>query len=231
MKKNLFLTAFFMLFSTFAIAQTTRLGFDAGGQVRLSFANYTVGNIALSEKYSTNSLPICVNYSILGRHAFKENSRFMIGDYIGFGMGLGRVKYSGNKAKAAIDFVLEFGAVTSYAINDDIDVGLKMIWRGGEEMTDFNAFYGFLQKPVFTPTVRFHKVMAAVSFGKVTVDEPTSLGNFKGIELRYLLSGEIERRNIWYVFGKAEGGKATSTYYGYTGQYNFTQLSLGVGVL
>src|SRR4051812_16043850 len=183
-----------LLAITCSFVNAQRLGYlkeVAGGFVHTSY------NSSEGHKLSGTSLDMRINYSILGNIIFRNSdSRFMIGDHIGAGFGMGYFKKTGDDFPLMMSLNLEFGVKSSFAINEKMEVGVKYLLGAANYFSDLKNDFGLSQKPSIIPSVRYEKLMGSVGFGTARVGDggKGDKGKFIMLEGRYLL-GDVDDSN------------------------------------
>jgi hypothetical protein len=221
MKKITTLFLLMALASTLALSQT-RLGYLREAAVSLPFTSYKPSS---TSKLSGVNLDLRVNYSIIGTLAFRNNKKFMIGDHIGAGFGIGYWKKVPDDIPMMAALTLQFGAKAAYYINDDIEVGVKYMHYAGDYFTDLKNDFGLTQQPGIIPSVRVKNFMGTVGFGSTKLNK-INTGKFFMAEGRYLLSTESDDKNF-FLFFRVENYSAKSLDYTLKGN----QIFFGVGIM
>ncbi len=109
--------------------------------------------------------------SLIGPLIFDDDSKFFIGEYfqVGFGTGYGsksgnsNAQYNGSTFNLLLGFNL--GLASSYSINEDLTVGLKVIALGGDLYWDYDQNPLYANGLTFHPTAQYKNFYAAVGFG------------------------------------------------------------------
>jgi hypothetical protein len=197
--KNL-LFALILVAVTFAgsLAQT-RLGYLREAQGSFPYTSYKPSS---TNKLSGINLDMRINYSLLGSLIFRNSdSKFIIGDHIGAGFGVGYWKKTGDDFPLMIGFDLQFGVKAAYSVSDDLEVGVKYMIGAAEYFTDLKNDFSLGQKPSIIPSARFKNIMGSVGFGTAKTGDGGSgnTGNFMMAEGRYLFDVDADR-NVFLFF-------------------------------
>ncbi|MGV3629685.1 MAG: hypothetical protein ACO1O6_00670 [Bacteroidota bacterium] len=177
MKKQILFLSAQIIFCTTLFAQTANMGLrnDINGGIFL--VNYE----RASENKSTGAKEVNgdirfynANFrfggSLIGSKVFDEDSRFFIGDYIQFGLGMGIGKnndtsdvYAGTTFNLMIGCNL--GLAAAYAISEELAVGIKVIGIGGDLYFDFDENPLFVNGLTFHPTAQYGPFLVSAGFG------------------------------------------------------------------
>jgi hypothetical protein len=225
--KKLFTTVIIAgIITTSAIAQT-RMGYMK--DVQGAFAHTTFKS-SPTHKISGTALDLRINYSLLGSIFFRNSDKkFFIGDHIGCGLGVGRFKKPGDNFPLMLNLNLEFGFKTTYAINSDLDIGVKYILGAGNYFTDYKNDFSLVQKPAIIPGVRFKNMMLSAGYGKAKAGASGSnaKGNFMMMEGRFLLKNDDDNAPFFFL-----------RYENYTSKFNESdyttragQIYIGFGIM
>jgi hypothetical protein len=189
---------------------------------------HTTYKSSSDNKIAGTSLDLRINYSLLGNIIFRDNDRrFMIGDHIGCGFSMGKFKKPSDDFPLMMGLNLEFGVKASYAISDELHVGLKYILGATNYFSDLKNDFGLSQKPSIVPAVRFKHIMGSAGFGTAKVGQSGAgnSGKFMMIEGRYLF-GDLDD-SPKFLFLRFEN------YSGKNGEVKQTgsQIYFGIGVM
>lgn len=159
-------------------AQYGRLGFTNDVNGGLFMVNYKREEVGSSSLYTSSKAKIKfynANFrfggSLIGPLIFKEESRLFIGEYFQFGLGVGMGSKSGtsnaqyNGTTFNVLLGMNIGGVASYAISEDLTVGLKVIALGGDLYFDFDQNPVYVNGLTFHPTVQFSRFLLSAGFG------------------------------------------------------------------
>jgi hypothetical protein len=211
----------------------SRLGYTAEFQALL---NYTSKNTDLSGRTGTTdttsgpALNLRLNFSTIGLLFFKDSS-FMVGDHIGFGIGGGYFSRTSQSSSFMMPVNAEAGLKAAYAINDNIEVGIKWLYIGFDQFMDYTNDFYVGAKNVFIPTVRYKDFMGSVGFGTtILADNPklssstAATGTYLMAEVRYFFGNK-------YILARAEKYSGSVEIIGVTRTDSATQFTIGFGMM
>ena len=170
-------------------------------------------------------------YSLLGALIFQDTERkFFIGDHLGAGFGVGYLNGFGDDIKYALELSFEYGLKSAYSINDDLEVGVKLLYHANY-LTNMGDGFGFGSKPAILPSVRFKNIMGTLGFGKglIGTDGRESDGSFFRAEGRLIFGDAGDGDTHTAIFLRAESitGKEHEEYTKQTA----TQISFGFCIM
>jgi hypothetical protein len=219
--KKIYALIFSLLITCLIVNGQTRMGYIREAQGGFAHHSYRTSP---ENKLSGTSLDLRLNYSLLGTLIFRNSdSKFFIGDHIGCGFGMGYFKKTGDDFPLMLNLNLEFGVKTSYAVSDDLDIGVKYMLGAGNYFTDLKNDFGLGQAPSITPSVRFKKIMGSVGFGKGKAggSGQKEKGSFMMMEGRYQLGDSDDevpylflRFENYRIKDQTDGRQASSIYIG-----------------
>lgn len=177
MKKSGLLVILFICLFNGVFAQHGYLGFKKDINAGIFNVNYNVESRNTSNNLLTEDTKIRfynANFryggSIIGSAIFKH-SRFFFGEYLqgGVGVGIGKktsttgANYTGTTFNAL--FGVNLGIVTSYAVSDNLVVGLKAIAWGADMYFDFDETPMYYNVFTFHPTVQYRNFWGSIGYG------------------------------------------------------------------
>jgi hypothetical protein len=224
--KNIYALILVLLIGSFTVAAQTRMGYLREGQGSFAHTSYRSG----SNKLGGTSLDFRINYSLLGTLIFRNSDgKFMIGDHIGCGFGMGYFKKTGDDFPLMMNLNLEFGVKSTFALNDNVDIGVKYILGAGNYFTDLKNDFSLSQTPSIIPSVRFKKIMGSVGVGKGKAGSGSvaEKGKFIMLEGRYLFSGDDDLAGFLFLRFENYSMKSTTDDYDRKG----SSIYLGIGFM
>jgi hypothetical protein len=201
MKKILF-SSLLLALSTSFFGQYSRLGWTNDMQFHYDGMNYhDIQGSTKTKVIHFNNINFRFAGSMIGTLIFEKDTKFFIGEYfdVGFGVGMGE-KFGGTYDGKTFNMLMgmNIGLVSCYNVSDDLTVGLKYIWAGGDLYYDLDEGATFYNGNVLYPTVRVGALQASVGFGGRDQKKPsdTKTKVFES-ELRFNLSDDVETG--WYA--------------------------------
>lgn len=215
-----------------ALSAESSLGYTREFQV---LATYTTKSSELSASGTSATvagpaIDVRLNFSLLGWLLF-DDSRFMIGDHIGFGIGAGYFSKTGVSSTILMPVNFEGGLKAAYKISDSLEVGIKWIYIGATQYMDYKNDFYIGQKNAFAPSVRYNDIMATVGVGTATIADNPKLSKSDAATGLYLMAEGRYFFGNKYLLVRAEKFNGTFDLTVGTRTDSATQFTVGFGMM